>query len=48
MDNGDDFDRLDLDLSEVSSSATWVKQAKQQNDRKRQAVRACLPASTKL
>ncbi|KAL4446282.1 hypothetical protein ABPG77_003089 [Micractinium sp. CCAP 211/92] len=36
MDNGDDFDRLDLDLSEVSSSAAWVQQAQQQNERKRQ------------
>ncbi|KAL4423794.1 hypothetical protein ABPG75_001095 [Micractinium tetrahymenae] len=36
MDDGDDFERLDLDLSEVSSSAAWVQQARQQNERKRQ------------
>lgn len=41
MDNGDDFDRLDLDLSEVSSSAAWVQQAQQQNERKRQQVGGC-------
>ena len=37
-DNGEDFERLDLELAEVSSGAAWVKQAKQQNDRKRQQV----------
>ena len=37
-DNGEDFERMDLELSEVSSGAAWVKQAKQQNDRKRQQV----------
>lgn len=36
MDNGDDFERLDLDLAEVSSGAAWVQQARQQNERKRQ------------
>eukprot|EP00887_Chlorella_sp_A99_P000002 scaffold16.g2.t1 len=43
FDNGDDFARLNLALSEVSSSAAWVKEAKVQNDRKRQQVRASLP-----
>lgn len=36
MDNGDDFERLDLVLDEVSSRAPWVLQARQQNERKRQ------------
>lgn len=36
MDNGDDFDRLDLELGEVSSGAAWVKAAASQNERKRQ------------
>lgn len=36
MDNGDDFERLDLELGEVSSGAAWVQQARQQNERKRQ------------
>ena len=39
MDNGDDFERLDLVLDEVSSRAPWVLQARQQNERKRQQVR---------
>lgn len=39
MDNGDDFERLDLSLDEVSSGAPWVQQARQQNERKRQQVR---------
>jgi len=38
MDNGDDFERLDLTLDEVSSGAPWVQQARQQNGRKRQQV----------
>ncbi|PRW61388.1 SUMO-activating enzyme subunit 2 [Chlorella sorokiniana] len=36
MDNGDDFERLDLTLDEVSSGAPWVHQARHQNERKRQ------------
>ncbi|EFN56519.1 hypothetical protein CHLNCDRAFT_51491 [Chlorella variabilis] len=39
MDNGDDFDRLDLELGEVSSGAAWVKAAASQNERKRQQAR---------
>ena len=31
MDNGDDFERLDLSLSEISSDAAWIKEAKAQN-----------------
>eukprot|EP00890_Picochlorum_soloecismus_P005399 jgi/Picsp_1/5860/NSC_03219-R1_protein len=31
MDNGDEFERLDLTLSEVSSNAAWIKEAKEQN-----------------
>lgn len=37
MDNGDDFQRLDLNVAEVSSSAPWVRQAYAQNERKRAA-----------
>ena len=36
-DNGDDFERMDFTLGEMSSSATWVKQAHAQNERKRKA-----------
>lgn len=43
MDNGDDFERLDLCLDEVSSGAPWVQQARQQNERKRQVRRRCRP-----
>ena len=39
MDNGDDFARMDFKINEVSSSAQWVKQAHQQNERKRAAER---------
>lgn len=35
FDNGDDFKRLDFALSEVSSTAAWVKEAYAQNERKR-------------
>lgn len=38
-DDGDDFERLDLLLSEVSSAADWVQAARRQNERKRQSVR---------
>jgi hypothetical protein len=31
MDNGDEFERLDLSLSEISSNAAWIKEAKGQN-----------------
>lgn len=37
FDNEDDFQRLDLGLREVSSSAPWVKDAFQQNERKKKA-----------
>jgi len=30
-DNGDEFERLDLTLSEVTSNAAWIKKAKEQN-----------------
>lgn len=36
FDNGDDFKRLDFTVSEVSSSAAWVQEARKQNERKRQ------------
>lgn len=35
-DNGDDFRRLDFKVSEVSSDAAWVQEARAQNERKRQ------------
>lgn len=35
-DNGDDFRRLDFKVSEVSSGAPWVQEARAQNERKRQ------------
>lgn len=38
-DNGDDFERRDFDLSEVSSSAVWVKAAAAQNAQRRAEVR---------
>ena len=34
FDNEDDFKRLDFTLSEVSSRAAWVKEARAQNERK--------------
>jgi RNA polymerase II-associated protein 3 len=37
MDNGDDFQRLDFGLSEVSSAAEWVKRAQQQAAKRREA-----------
>ncbi|KAK9805705.1 hypothetical protein WJX73_000447 [Symbiochloris irregularis] len=37
FDNGDDFERRDFDLNDVSSTAAWVKQARAQNERKRRA-----------
>ncbi|DBA67124.1 TPA: hypothetical protein ACH3X2_001448 [Trebouxia sp. C0005] len=36
FDNGDDFKRLDFTVSEVSSSAAWVQEARKQNEQKRQ------------
>lgn len=38
MDNGDDFERQDFDVAEVSSDAAWVKEAAAQNAEKRQQV----------
>ena len=51
FDNEDDFKRLDFTLSEVSSRAAWVKEARAQNERKakvdlpiEQPVRMRLPS----
>ena len=38
FDNGDDFERLDLNLSEVTSDAQWVKDAAAQNAQRREQV----------
>ena len=35
FDNEDDFKRLDFTLSEVSSNASWIKEAATQNEKKR-------------
>ena len=35
FDNEDDFERLDFTLKEVTSNATWVKEAAAQNEAKR-------------
>jgi hypothetical protein len=42
FDNGDDFERQDFDISEVSSDSPWVKQAAAQNAQRRQQVRCPL------
>lgn len=48
LDDGDNFERMDLTLDEVSSGAAWVRQARAQNERKRQQVcwvgLGCVPA----
>ena len=40
FDNEDEFKRLDFTLSEVSSSADWIKEAATQNERKRKVCTA--------
>lgn len=35
FDNEADFKRLDFNLSEISSSADWIRQAAAQNEKKR-------------
>jgi hypothetical protein len=37
LDDGDRFERLDFDLSEVSSAAAWVQQARRQAEARRAA-----------
>ena len=40
FDNEDDFERLDFNLKEVTSSAPWVKEAAAQNEAKRRGDQA--------